>query len=155
MKNHQSHPTGSKPFPEVNGTFVQKTRKNQGYRYGKGQWKRRRDNSSKSNPPYHQKWRHNELNQGKGKNLHKPEDKCHRCGMHGHWSRTCRTPKHLTDLYQASLKQNTVETNFIHKDGSENHNACIDVNTYLDVSDFFENSDKTKNMLSGGIIRDD
>ena len=33
------------------------------------------------------------------------------------------------------------------KDGSENHNA------YIDVSDFFENSDKTKNMLSGGIIR--
>ena len=75
--------------------------------------------------------------------------------MHGHWLRTCRIPKHLTDLYQASLKQNTVETNFIHKDGSENHNACIDVNTYLDVSDFFENSDKTENMLSGGIIRDD
>jgi len=29
MKNHQSHLTGSKPFLEVNGTFVQKTRKNQ------------------------------------------------------------------------------------------------------------------------------
>ena len=35
MKNHQSHPTGSKPFPKVNGTCVQKRRKNQGYRYGK------------------------------------------------------------------------------------------------------------------------
>jgi hypothetical protein len=28
-KNHQSHHTGSKPFPGVNRTFVQKTRKNQ------------------------------------------------------------------------------------------------------------------------------
>jgi hypothetical protein len=44
MKNHQSHPISSKPFLEVNGTFVQKTRKNQGYRYGKNKWKRRREN---------------------------------------------------------------------------------------------------------------
>jgi hypothetical protein len=35
MKNHQSHPTNSKSFPEVNGTFVQKTRNNQRYRYKK------------------------------------------------------------------------------------------------------------------------
>jgi uncharacterized membrane protein len=35
MKNHQSHLTGSKPFLEVNETFVQKTRKNQRYRYDK------------------------------------------------------------------------------------------------------------------------
>ena len=35
MKKHQSYPTGSKPFPEVNGIFVQKTRKNQRYRYEK------------------------------------------------------------------------------------------------------------------------
>jgi hypothetical protein len=35
MKNHKSHPTGSKPFLEVNRTFVQKIRKNQWYRYGK------------------------------------------------------------------------------------------------------------------------
>jgi hypothetical protein len=41
MKKHQSHPTGSKPFPEVNGTFVQKTRKNQGYRYEKKMEKKR------------------------------------------------------------------------------------------------------------------
>ena len=25
--------------------------------------------------------------------------------MKGHWSRTCRTAKHLVDLYQASLKK--------------------------------------------------
>ncbi|KAJ6848483.1 uncharacterized protein M6B38_274540 [Iris pallida] len=23
------------------------------------------------------------------------EDKCHKCGMTGHWSRNCRTPRHL------------------------------------------------------------
>jgi hypothetical protein len=35
------------------------------------------------------------------------------------------------------MKQNAVETYFIHKDDFEGQNA------YLDVSDFFENSDKT------------
>jgi len=53
--------------------------------------------------------------------------------MYGHWFCTCCTPKHLTDLYQASLKQNTVETNFIHKDDFESHN--LDVNACLDVFD--------------------
>ena len=35
--------------------------------------------------------------------------------MKGHWSRTCRTPKHLVDLYQASIKGKgkEVETNFL------------------------------------------
>jgi hypothetical protein len=71
------------------------------------------------------------------------------CGMHVHWSLTCRTPKHLIDLYQTSLKQNAIETNFIHKDDFEGHN------TYLDVFFFFENLDKTDNIFSGGILRDD
>ena len=43
------------------------------------------------------------------------ENVCFRCGMKGHWSRTCRTPKHLVDLYQASLndKGKSIETNFV------------------------------------------
>ena len=27
------------------------------------------------------------------------ETECYRCGMKSHWSRTCRTTKHLVDLY--------------------------------------------------------
>ena len=42
-----------------------------------------------------------------------PEGVCHRCGGNGHWARTCRTPKHLVDLYQASLKEKGVKTNFL------------------------------------------
>ena len=43
------------------------------------------------------------------------ETECYRCIMKGHWSRTCRTTKHLVDLYQASIKgkSNQIETNFI------------------------------------------
>ena len=54
--------------------------------------------------------------------------------MKGHWSRTCRTPKHLVDLYQASLndKGKSVETNFVQ--GDFNYGK-VDM-THLDVADF-------------------
>ena len=52
--------------------------------------------------------------------------------MKGHWSHTCRTPIHLVDFYQASIKGKEVEMNFIGSDGQ------VDI-THLDVSDFFEN----------------
>ncbi|KAM2770160.1 hypothetical protein PS2_012834 [Malus domestica] len=42
-----------------------------------------------------------------------PEGACYMCGGNGHWARTYRTPKHLVDLYQASLKVKGVETNFL------------------------------------------
>ncbi|KAB2634611.1 hypothetical protein D8674_038086 [Pyrus ussuriensis x Pyrus communis] len=37
----------------------------------------------------------------------------HRYGGNGYWVRTYRTPKHLVDLYQASIKEKGVETNFL------------------------------------------
>ena len=43
------------------------------------------------------------------------EIECYQCGMKGHLSRTCRTTKHLVNLYQASMKgkDKQIETNFI------------------------------------------
>jgi len=148
MKNHKSHPSSSKPFPEMNETFIQKIRKNQRYRYEKNKWKKRRYNPSKVT--YHNIRSRDTINPNKKmvENLHKHKDKCHRCGIHGHCFRTCHTPKHLTDLYQSSLEQNAVETNFINKDDFEGHNA------YLDVNDFFKRPYKTDNMLSGRILED-
>ncbi|KAL0373389.1 UNVERIFIED_CONTAM: hypothetical protein Sradi_3254600 [Sesamum radiatum] len=66
-------------------------------------------------------------------------DLCYRCGMSGHWSRTCRTAQHLVKLYQASVKAKgkEVETNFVE--------VRILDNTHIDASDFFqsnENDDK-------------
>ena len=48
--------------------------------------------------------------------------------MKGHWSHICRTPKHLVDLYQASIKAKGKEMNFTDGDG-------LDL-TYYDI-DFF------------------
>ena len=58
---------------------------------------------------HHPKWNNNEAKQENGKCLQdKPpknhENNCYRCGMKGHWSCTCRKPKHLVNLYQALRK---------------------------------------------------
>ena len=84
---------------------------------------------------HHQKWNNTETIQENEKHLQdKPpknhENNFHRCGMKGHWSCSCRTPKHLVDLYQASIKAKgkEIEMNFIDSDG-------LDL-TYYDI-DFF------------------
>nr|XP_028946830.1 uncharacterized protein LOC103454916 [Malus domestica] len=70
------------------------------------------------------------------------EGACHRCGGNGHWVQTCRTPKHLVELYQASLKKKGVETNFLDQDKPiDIHDPVFDLSgqfdaTHLDVSDF-------------------
>ena len=74
--------------------------------------------------------------------LRNSEGACHRCGGNGHWARTCRTPKHLVDLYQASLKEKGVETNFLDQakpmdipDPVSDLSGQLNT-THLDVSDF-------------------
>ncbi|XP_020263018.1 uncharacterized protein LOC109838997 [Asparagus officinalis] len=60
------------------------------------------------------------------------EDKYNRCGMTGHWSRNCRTPRHLQDLYLASLKS-PVETNLVEKQPSSQFTADdIEMDDLLD-----------------------
>ena len=60
----------------------------------------------KKNNSNHQKWNNSEAQPEKGiepQSKHARGNKCHRCSMKGHWSRTCHT-KHFVDLYQASIK---------------------------------------------------
>ncbi|KAI5343878.1 hypothetical protein L3X38_011754 [Prunus dulcis] len=83
------------------------------------------------------------LNKGKAQMSHVPrnvESPCHRCGAKGNCVRACRTPKHLADLYQASLKNRKVEINYIDHappatDGSSEISGQLN-KTHLDVSDF-------------------
>ena len=71
-----------------------------------------------------------------------PEGGCHRCGGKGHWACTCRTPKHLVDLYQASFKEKGVEINFFDQaqpmetpDPVTNLSGQLNT-THLDATDF-------------------
>ena len=132
MKNHEARPTGSAPFPEVNAaTYHPYNGQNRGcnsYNY---------DQQPKNVSEY-QKGENIEKDNKSGENSKMVTNLCYRCGMKGHWSRTCRTPKHLVDLYQESLKKKdkkAVETNFVSKDESVDHD--LNDMTHLDVADFF------------------
>ncbi|KEH40871.1 hypothetical protein MTR_1g036690 [Medicago truncatula] len=57
---------------------------------------------------------------------------CYRCGDKSRWSHTYRTPKHLVDLYQQSIKkEKKIETHFAYEDGDMDP-------THLDIVDFHE-----------------
>ncbi|XP_034225453.1 uncharacterized protein LOC117635212 [Prunus dulcis] len=127
LKNHQSHPTGSAPLPEinaasqeVNATSSRGSIHKRGRGGKRGRWQgSRKDRGARpeglgprSGPSTNGK--NASRNKGKAQTSHVPrnvESTCHRCGAKGHWLRACRTPKHLADLYQASLKNMKVEIN--------------------------------------------
>lgn len=174
MKNHESCPTGSTPFPEANVTThhgketVNKDHsgssgRGRGRGRGRGQWRGRgrgygygrgRGGHFK-NSHSHQKW---ERRDDKVDKERSETNLCYRCGVKGHWSRVCRTPKHLVELYQESLKKGKkVEANLVLEDGKdgfdfgnanhlevgdflispEENNIDFGNTTHLEVADFF------------------
>ncbi|KAI5353934.1 hypothetical protein L3X38_006828 [Prunus dulcis] len=156
LKNHQSRPTGSAPLPEinaasqeVNATSSRGSIHKRGRGGKRGRWQgSRKDRGARpeglgprSGPSTNGK--NASRNKGKAQMSHVPrnvESPCHRCGAKGHWMRACRTPKHLADLYQASLKNRKVEINYIDHaspatDGSSEISRQPN-KTHLDVSDF-------------------
>ncbi|KAL0424596.1 UNVERIFIED_CONTAM: hypothetical protein Sradi_0994400 [Sesamum radiatum] len=152
LNNHHTRPTASKQLPENSAALpeanVTSSRKGsgrchgspQGHSYGRGRGRghggrgRGRGNDRGN---HHNTWINPNIQKKNGikaKNQHEKTtngDICHRCGMSGHWSRTCRTAQHLVKLYQASLKAKgkEVETSFVE--------AGISDNTHIDASDFF------------------
>ena len=73
--------------------------------------------------------------------------------MTGHWSRTCRTAKHLVDLYQASIKDKgkNIEVNFLDDDGD----GGVDL-THFDVSDFFKDpTGNISHLIGDGHVNSD
>ncbi|XP_059281024.1 uncharacterized protein LOC132034658 [Lycium ferocissimum] len=153
MKNHESRPTGTAPFPEVNEANFRHSRRGRGRGpsrgHGRGQGRNFNHDSrlAPNNTLHHQqcKRKDEKYETGQKKNS---ENKCFRCGGKGHWSRTCRTPKHLIMLYQASLKraEKDAETNFISEDNVEP--------MHLDVADFFElPEEKIDHLIGDGSVK--
>ncbi|CAM8976902.1 unnamed protein product [Rhodiola kirilowii] len=118
IKNHQSRPTGSKPFTEANFVRTNKLEpvnnfQGRGRGRGRGHGQGRGRGSYYDNSPktvnHHHKRNRDEWNQ---ENYNKWEmssnsannqgSSCHRCGMKGHWYKTCRTPDYFVKLYQES-----------------------------------------------------
>ncbi|KAL0378667.1 UNVERIFIED_CONTAM: hypothetical protein Sradi_3172200 [Sesamum radiatum] len=156
LNNHHTRPTGSKPLPEnsaalpeANATSSRMGRGRyhgspRGHSYGRGRGHGARGRG-RGRGNHHNTWINLNIQKNNGNKAKNQQEKttngdlCHRCGMSGHWSRTCRTAQHLVKLYQASVKAKgkEVETNFVE--------AGISDNTHIDASDFFqsiENDDK-------------
>ncbi|XP_018458040.2 uncharacterized protein LOC108828869 [Raphanus sativus] len=141
IKNHMTRPTGSKAFPEANALDAKKPAKvNKAFR-GRGRGRQNyRGRGRKYNPQDRKsfQWVRSEQSpKGKerqGSTSQKREDACFRCGTKGHWSRICRTPAHLCDLYKKSVKEKEKEVNFAeHSEGT----------THLDASDFVNDFEET------------
>ena len=100
MNNHSARPTGSMAVPEAHANVAENSRNRKRGR-GKGKWKGKRGAVFKDKGKGQPKERF-EPKKEKGDHSGKEQGECYRCGAKGHWSRKCRTPKHLVDLYQQS-----------------------------------------------------
>ena len=138
LKAHDSRPTGSSPFPEANATQSSRSYRGPERGRGRGRGRGRAQNYNRGRyEPYNTSQNHGKRQEEK--------DKCHRCGMEGHWSRTCRTAEHLVKLYQASLKGKgkVIETNFI-----DNDDDIDDVDlSFLSAPEAAYNNDDNADML--------
>ncbi|XP_049406057.1 uncharacterized protein LOC125869642 [Solanum stenotomum] len=146
MKNHENHenrPTGSTPFPEVNEVYAHHARR------GRGRGRGRNCNQERNPfPGVNHSPKKNHYQKGKGKDEKHETVKTNnfRCGGKGHYACDYRTPKHLVELYQSSLrnKDKNPEANFI-----TDH---VDI-THLDVPDFFTHPEgKIHHLIGDGSV---
>ncbi|XP_021813404.1 uncharacterized protein LOC110756304 [Prunus avium] len=153
--NHQSRPTRSAPFHEVNAALASSheayaTSSHGDRRRGRGRGRGTRNGQVQNSNSHRLGPRNTQASHNHQKVI---EEACHRCGTNGHWARVCRTPKYLVDLYQASIKGKgkKVETYWMDADPTELE--PVDA-THLDVSDFFVDTDGKSfdPMISDGIL---
>ncbi|XP_026396150.1 uncharacterized protein LOC113290779 [Papaver somniferum] len=162
LRNHESRPVGSVCVPEAHATTSSTNNNGRGNNKDKGKRgrgnKRNLDKNSRFKPNHHERkdgTPKKERNTEKGKDssdkpIKNKEYVCCRCGVTGHWSRTCRTFKNLVNLYQAPLKRPAVdiETNLIETNEASTSSPHLDFDFLTkseegkwDISDFLNKSD--------------
>ncbi|XP_076923992.1 uncharacterized protein LOC143586312 [Bidens hawaiensis] len=156
MKNHQARPTGSLAIPEENIAY-NNDHKNSGRKWEQGRGRGRGRGRNYFNKTHFSgrnhsfKWNNNRgRGHGRGRGRSQKANKyhanqqnkfkndvgtsqndggsCFRCGSTNHWAKTCRTPSHLCELYQTSLRGKEKEVNHIDK--------IDDTDIELNISDF-------------------
>ncbi|KAG2607414.1 hypothetical protein PVAP13_4NG254822 [Panicum virgatum] len=96
MQNHLTRPTGSLSKPEANVVSSSQKNEGKGKEPQKAPWKGK--NQKFNNFKKKGQWKSKKIPPGGEYGKHDQE--CYRCGMKCHWSRICRTPKHIVKLYQ-------------------------------------------------------
>ena len=122
MRNSEMRPVGSAAPPEAHNTEDDKEShhvqgngyygRGRGSRYGRGRGSSDRGRGNQNGRDHGHDRGSFGRGHGRGRgSSFKPQHStklsksvCHRCGMDNHWDKTCRTPKHLVELYQESLK---------------------------------------------------
>ncbi|XP_020248256.1 uncharacterized protein LOC109825775 [Asparagus officinalis] len=144
MRNHNSRPVGSQAVPEAHATNQSNThgrghgrgrgRGRGSYRGGRGRGHRNayglqdrgkgqnKDRSPSNKPNSHQQVANN-------------KQACYRCGCEDHWSRTCRTPKHLVEAYQRMMKDPKGKS----KQGEKHHASLPEANMALKDDNYDDN----------------
>ncbi|XP_069150858.1 uncharacterized protein [Solanum lycopersicum] len=145
LKNRENRPTGSEPLPEVNEAYAHHARHGKGRSLNRDRGRGRNYGQERNSIPG--------INHSSNKKEKKDEKReatregYSRCGGRGHYACDCRTPKHLVELYQESLKkkEKNPKANFI----SENQ---VDI-THLDVADFFAHHEgKIDHLIGDGSV---
>ena len=123
-------------MPEANSAQQRNNNKfgnSRGHRNNRcGRWNNRRGRRLDNGPRPHQF----KKDKGPAEQVSKAQNSdiiCYRYGVKGHWSRTCRTPKHLVDLYQQATKKK--ETHFVDETTFDALDKSNDT-TMLDMDDF-------------------
>ena len=100
LKNHDLKPVGSKALPEAHANSEKFIGHFKGYK--RRQEYNPRRGGRKFNRPRKSNFGTNHNKEKKPKKVTN-ESICHRCGMTGHWSRTCRTPKRTISDWDMEL----------------------------------------------------
>ncbi|XP_019150997.1 PREDICTED: uncharacterized protein LOC109147796 [Ipomoea nil] len=136
MRNHNARPVGSASVLEAHHVAkLSNTMGNQdrgrGRGRGRGPSRGRRHGSNKNhNSRNKQRQPKNQEQPSSSNNHFVQQQACYRCGCTGHWSRTCRTPKHLVEAYQQIIKRDKMRP----KDESH-HVALPETNTLVNADD--------------------
>ncbi|KAL6621244.1 hypothetical protein ACP70R_033676 [Stipagrostis hirtigluma subsp. patula] len=95
MQNHLSRPTGSVATPEANVTSFKEKKENK----EKGPQKDSKEMAPKANHFKKKEWK-SKKKTSQGPKYGEEDQECYKCRMRGHWSRICKTPKHIVQMYQ-------------------------------------------------------
>ncbi|XP_033139040.1 uncharacterized protein LOC103874736 [Brassica rapa] len=153
---------------EANNELLLKNNKKP-YGNSRGGFKRRGHDNSNGRDGYSTGRKGNHNNRGRGSNygrgrgsygrgrggISKPsytsnKSVCHRCGSDNHWAKNCRTPKHLCNLYQESLKNENPEANMIQENVHEDKGYGYDADNESDK----DNQDDLMDFETSDCLKD-